>query len=282
MPGLDPRLLRVTIDLEGELHVYERTAISAKGTKYASAISNICEIRIANIDKPTREKLLSEGTPYSRLAPPKNSILIEAGRESTGLHEIFRGDITTVNVTQAPDIWLVMRAITGKQRKTQTTTLTQSGKVKFSLIAGQAADELGLALDFSAPDKDVANFSFSGSLENLVSALGVISNKVDAYVDDDRLVVKPRFESDSSEVIEVNISTGLVGIPEFVDLGVRCTVLLGSEIRIGQRIRLTSDAYPSTDGEYVIYRLGFDLANRDSPFYYILEASNPDLGKKAA
>ena len=282
MPGLDPRLLRVTIDLEGELHVYETIAISAKGTKYTSAISNICEIRIANIDKETREKLLSEGTPYSRLAPPKNSILIEAGRESTGLHEIFRGDITTVNVTQAPDIWLVMRAITGKQRKTQTTTLSQGGTAKFSLIAGQAADELGLALDFSAPDKDVANFSFSGSLEKLVSALGEISNKVDSYVDDDRLVVKPRFESDSSDVLEVNISTGLVGIPEFVDLGVRCTVLLSSEIRLGQKIRLTSAAYPSTDGDYVIYRLGFDLANRDSPFYYILEASNPDLGKKAA
>ena len=78
------------------------------------------------------------------------------------------------------------------------------------------------------------------------------------------------------------MSTGLVGMPKFVDLGVRCTVLLRSEIRLGQRIRLTSEAYPATDGEYVIYRLSFDLANRDGPFYYILEASNPDLGRLVA
>ncbi len=280
---LDPRLLRVTIFLDGVQQVpsYERLAISVKGTKYTSAISNICEIRIANIDKETRDRLLTEGTPYSRLAPPRNSILIEAGRESLGFHQIFRGDITTVNVTQAPDIWLVMRAITGKQRKTTTTTLSQNGTAKFSLISSQAAEQLEVSLDFRAPDKDVANFSFSGSLEKLVTTLGTISLGVDAYLDDDRLIVKPRFDPESSEVIPISIETGLVGIPEFIDLGVRCTVLLSSEIRLGQRIRLVSAAYPAVDGDYVIYRLGFDLANRDSPFYYIVEASNPDLGKAA-
>ncbi len=278
---LDPRLLRVTIDLEGNPHVFESLAISAVGTKYTSAISNVCDIRIANIDKETRDKLLTEGTPYSRLAPPKNSILIEAGRESLGLHQVFNGDITTVNVTQAPDIWLVMRAITGKQRKNMTVSTSQNASAKFSLISSQVAGELGIPLDFRAPDKDVANFSFSGSLERMVGTLGTISNGVDAYVDDDRLVVKSRYDPVTAEVIPISIDTGLVGIPEFIDLGVRCTVLLTTEIRLGQTIRLTSAAYPAVDGEYVIYRLGFNLANRDSPFYYILEASNPDLGRAA-
>lgn len=282
MHALDPRLLRVTIDLEGDKHVFERLAISVKGTKYTSDISNICEIRIANIDKEIRDKLLSEGTPYSRLAPPKNSILIEAGRESVGLHQVFEGDITTVNVTQAPDIWLVMRAITGKQSKNQTTTLSQNASAKFSLISSQIASELGVPLEFSAPDKEIANFSFSGSAEKMISVLGDISNGVDAYLDDDRLVVKPRFDPDALGDFVIDIDNGLVGIPEFVDLGVRCNVLLKSEIRLGQQIDLSSAAYPAVTGKYVIYRLGFDLANRDSPFYYIVEAANPDLGKKAA
>lgn len=282
MPELDPRLLRVTIFLEGEPHVYERLAMSVKGSKFTSDISNTCEIRIANIDKDTRDKLLSEGTPYSRLAPPKNTILIEAGRVSTGLHQVFTGDITTVNVSPPPDIWLMMRAITGKQRKNETATLSQSSQAKFSLISKQVADRLGVPLDFRAPDKNVLNFSFSGSLERMVSILGEISNGVDAYIDDDRLVVKPRFEPDTAEVIPININTGMVRIPEFVDLGVRCTVLLSSEIRLGQTVRVSSLAYPAVDGDYIVYRLGFDLSNRDSPFYYIVEASNPDLGKKVA
>lgn len=281
---LDPRLLRVTISLEAPFRqlVFERLAISAKGTKFTSDVSNVCEIRIANIEKDIRDKLLSEGTPYSQLAPPKNTILIEAGRESTGFHQVYTGDITTVGVTQPPDIWLVMRSITGSQLKKQTTSLSQSGVAKFSLIAKQVADEMGVALDFTAPDKDVSNFSFSGSLEKLTNTLGTISNGVDAYLDDDRLVVKPRFDAISDEILQINIDTGLVGTPEFVDLGVRCNVLLSSEIKLGQRIQLTSANYPATNGQYVIYKLGFDLATRDSPFFYIVEATNPELGKKAA
>ena len=110
----------------------------------------------------------------------------------------------------------------------------------------------------------------------------MIYSGVDAYVDDDRLIVKPRFEPDTEEIVLVDIDNGLVGIPEFVDLSVRCVVLLTSEIRLGQTIRLTSDAYPATNGDYIVYQLRFDLANRDSPFYYIVTASDPNLGKKKA
>lgn len=278
---LDPRRLKVTISLSGELKVYEKLAISVKGTKFTSELANSCEIRIANIDKPTRDKLVTEGTPYAATLPLKNSILIEAGRESVELHQVYVGDITTATITQAPDIWLVMRSLTGKQRKTETGILSLTATTKFSEIAKQIAQMLDIPLTFTAPDKNVANFSYSGSLESMVGALGRISLNVDAYVDDDRLIIKPRFESVGSDILDININTGLVGIPEFVGLGIRCAVLLSSEIRLGQRIRLSSLVYPAIDGEYVIFKLGFDLATRDSPFFYIIEAFDPNLGTQA-
>lgn len=274
---LDPRLLRVTITLDGDPHVYEKLAIVAKGSKFTSSVGNSCQIRIANIDKPTRDRLLTEGTTEAQLKPLKNTLTIEAGRESTGFHQVYRGDITTVSGSQAPDIWLTMRSLTGKQLKYETGTLSQNATAKFSLIASQVAEKLGVPLSFSAPDKDVANFSFSGSLDKMIGALGDISYAVDAYLDDDVLVVKPRYEPDSSDFVEVNINTGLVGIPEFVGLGVRCKVILTSEIRVGQRVRVSSLAYPAVDGDYVVYRLDFDLANRELPFYYILEGSKFSL-----
>lgn len=282
---LDDRLFKITITLgdgEGNVlstHEFENLAMTAIGTKFTSAISNVCEVRIANIDKDIRDKLLTEGTPYSRLDPPKNSILVEAGRVSTGLTQIFIGDITTVNVTQAPDIWLTLRAITGKFRQNQTIELSQNASTPFSAIATRAAQALGVPLDFQASDKDVTNFSFSGSAEKLVSQLGSIADNVDAYMDDDALTVRPRYETNSNALIEINIDNGLIGIPEFVDLGVRCTVLLRQNVKLADRINLVSAAYPAVDGIYIIYRLGFNLANRDTPFYYIIEASNPALGR---
>lgn len=278
---IDERLLRITIDVEGTEHKFERLAIIAVGTKYGSAISNVCEVRIANIDKKVREAILTEGTPFARFAPPKNSIRIEAGRVSSGMSEIFIGDITTVMVTQAPDIWLVIRAVTGQFLKTNTVAISRPATSKFSAIAQQVASTLEVDLDFQAPDKDVTNFSFSGGAETLVGKLGEITNGVDAYLDDKLLTVRSRFQANDVEPIEINIKTGMVGLPEFVGLGVRVTVLLRQEIRMGQKIRVTSDAYPAVNGVYFIYLLSFNLANRSSPFFYTLEAARTDLGRKA-
>lgn len=278
---IDERLLRITINVEGVEHKFERLAIIAVGTKYGSAISNVCEVRIANIDKKVRDAILTEGTPFARFAPPKNSILVEAGRVSSGMSEIFIGDVTTVMVTQAPDIWIVIRAVTGQFLKTETVAISRPATSKFSAIAEQVASTLEVDLDFQAPDKDVTNFSFSGGAERLIGMLGQITNGVDAYLDDKLLTVRERFQDDDEiDPIEINIKTGMVGIPEFVGLGVRVTVLLRQEIRMGQKIRVTSDVYPAVNGVYFIYLLSFNLANRSSPFFYTLEAARQDLGRK--
>jgi len=274
---LDPRLLRVTIDLDGEKQVFENLAISAIGTKHTSALQNFAEIRIANIDKPTRERLLTEGTPY-RVARRqlKNSVLVEAGRESTGLVQVFEGDIMTVDVSPPPDIWVTIRALTGQFRKGEILALSQNASTKFSAIAQTTADILGVQLVFDTEDKDVANFSFSGTVEKLVDSLRLIASGVDTYIDDDRLVIRPRSGVAVSANTQVNIKTGLIRIPEFIDVGVRCTVLFDPQLRLGELIELTSEAYPATDGVYRIYKLGFNLANRDTPFYYIFEAARQD------
>lgn len=277
---LDDRLLRITIFLGSDRtdkYVFENLSMSAVGTKHSSVIQNVAEIRIANIDKDVRDRLLTEGTPFARLKNiPENSILIEAGRKSTGLIEIFEGDITVVNVTQAPDIWLTMTAITGQHRKYISESISQNASSKFSVIAKEIADNMGLALNFKADDKDVSNFSFSGDLETVMRSLGKISFGVDAWVDHRTLTVLPRNYTGVLSVTEISIDTGMVGIPEFIDFGIRCTVLLSSNIELGQEINLKSNSYPATNGRYQVFKLSFNLANRDNPFYYIIDAYRKD------
>lgn len=271
----DDRKLRVTIGLDDgrSSHAFETLAINAIGSKHSSAIQNNAEIRIANVDKALRDQLLTEGTPFNALCP-RNTVLVEAGRESSGLSQVYVGDITTVNVTQAPDIWLVIRALTGQHVKRQTVALGRRATSKFSDIARQAASQMGVSLDFQANDKTVTNYSYNGSVGKLVESLSEISEGVDAYLDDDRLVVRPR-ELAGGVGVPVNIDSGLIGIPEFIDFGVRCTVLMDHQIQLGRDINLQSSAYPAVDGTYNIYKLGFNVANRDNPFYYIIEAARP-------
>jgi hypothetical protein len=71
----------------------------------------------------------------------------------------------------------------------------------------------------------------------------------------------------------LNSSTGMVGIPEITEQGVKVRYLLDNVSRLGSGLQITSDVYPAVNGNYVIFKLGFEISNRDTPFYFIAEAS---------
>jgi len=70
----------------------------------------------------------------------------------------------------------------------------------------------------------------------------------------------------------VNLETGMVGIPETTEQGIKIKFLMDGQTKLGGLLRVTSQIYPALNGEYVIYKLGFDVATRDVPFYWIAEA----------
>lgn len=282
MPALDERLLKVTITIRGKETVFEKLDIHAIGTKHTSDLQNALEVRIANVSRDLRHALLTEGTPFTQIDNPEASILIEAGRKSIGLTQIYVGDITTVQVTQPPDIELVIRALTGQHIKGNIIALNQGPLVAFRTLVKDAAEVIGVPDVFKAQDKQVANFQFSGASERLVSKLAAIDQNVNVFIDDGVLVAQTKFDSENKPVTQVNLNTGLIGIPEFIDFGARCTVLIESEtqnLKLGDDIELVSEQYPDTTGRYSVYRLAFDLANRDTPFYYAIDAARQDIGR---
>jgi len=113
--AIDERIVKVTVEVDGKINTYENLAIHATGSKFASATQNETLIRISNVDKETRDFLLTAGTPFNRIKNRnRNKIILEAGRKSTGTVVIFKGDITTVTMSQPPDIWLDIKSITSQ------------------------------------------------------------------------------------------------------------------------------------------------------------------------
>ena len=66
--------------------------------------------------------------------------------------------------------------------------------------------------------------------------------------------------------------TGLIGIPEPTEQGIRVNMLFDNQTVVGGLLDLMSNRYPSYNGQYVIYKLSFNVANRDTPFYLTAEA----------
>jgi hypothetical protein len=268
---LDPRLLRVGIEVGGALKTYEGLEITASGTKAANAIQNECEVKVSNLDRATRDYLLTETSPFNKSKSPK-LLIVEAGRVSTGYSLVFSGDITNATGGQPPDISLTLKAATGDRAKGVIVAASQPGVAPLENVARSVADTLGLTLIFQAKPKNISNFSFTGASAKLVDQLATLG-RVNAYVDDGALVVKDYNVPLNNLVREVNLDTGMVGIPEFTEQGIKVKMLFDPAVVLGGGLRVLSLMNPAANGIYTVSKLSFELTSRDTAFYYIAEAT---------
>lgn len=270
-PELDPRLLRIGIEINGQLKLYEGLAMTASGTKYANANQNECEVKITNLDQATRDYLLTETSPFNK--NKKRKILtVEAGRKSTGYSLVFSGDITNAVGAQPPDITLTLKAATGDHAKGDIIAASQPGVAPLQNIASSVAQGLGASLVFEAKPKQISNYSFTGSKVKQIEQLGAMG-RVNAYLDDNSLVVKDFNAPLEKRTRELNLDTGMIGIPEFTEQGIKVKMLFDSQTVLGGGINVTSKLNPAANGLYTVFKLGFELASRDTPFYYIAECT---------
>ncbi len=269
MPSFDPRILRIGIEVDGQLRVYDGVWATATVQKFANPLQNEAEVKIANLSRDVRDYLLTETSPFNQSKKPKR-ITIEAGRESTGAFRLFVGDITECVPSQPPDITLTMKAKTKQADKGLVVAVALGAQEQMSVVAKGVAASLGLSLVFEATDKSIANYSFTGGALKQVAKLGEAGN-VNAYVDDDRLVVKD-YNAPLKEATSVlSAQSGLIGIPELTEQGVKVKYLLDPKSQLGGELELETDIYNAVNGKYVIYKLSYELASRDTAWYCIAE-----------
>lgn len=271
MAVIDQRILRISVEVSGEMRVFEGLAMTARGSKFGSETPNTCDVEILNLSKDVRNYLLTETSPFNKNKTPKR-LIVEAGRVSTGTSRVFIGDIISSSPSQPPDIGLSLKAQTGAFKKGELVARSGPAKEKLSTIADGVAGDLEATLEFEAADKFISNFSFSGAALRQVGALSDAGG-VDVFQDDETLVVKDRGKPRKNRVKVVNAGTGMIGVPEATERGVKVTTLYDLETDLGGRLDLTSELNPALDGSYTIYKVDFDLASRAEPWYYSIEAS---------
>jgi hypothetical protein len=272
MDSIDFRILRVGIEISGEIKIFESPfGITAKGSKFASATQNTCTVEIFNLSKADRNYLLTETSPFNKNRTPKK-IWVEAGRVSTGTARMFTGEIVTSSPSQPPDIGLELKCQTGAFQKGNIVARSGMAKEKLSSLSKKVGQDIGTSTEFEASDKFIANYSYSGASLQQIDALAQAGN-VDAFQDDETLVVKDRGKPRRNRVKIINANTGMIGSPEVTERGVKVQFLFDLDTALGGEIQLSSELNPALDGSYTIYKLDFELASRDTAWYYSAEAS---------
>lgn len=270
METIDPRVIRVTIEIDGEARTYDGLNVEVRGSKTTGEVRNECEVVVTNLAKDVRNALLTDTSPFNR-SRKRRRLIVEAGRARDGVFRLFEGEVTSSSPSQPPDINLSIQAQTGAFHAGVIVARSGSALSKLSEIAKQVAEDLGAALVFEAEDKQVANWAFSGAAVRQINQLNAAG--VSAYLDDDILYVKPRGEPLRGRVRVLNKDSGMVGLPEVTERGVRVTCMLDRHLQLGGTVEVQSEINPSLNGQYLIYKLDFDVANRAPQFYHIIEAS---------
>ena len=200
------------------------------------------------------------------------TVTVEAGRVSYGTSLIYSGNIVSASVTQPPDIGVTLKCLTGNFLKGNILARNQSGQATLSQISKQIAQDANTQLNFQATDRNIANYSYGGASLKQVEVLGAMGG-INVFIDDNTLVVKNAFVPLTNVLTILSADTGMIGIPEFTEQGIKVKFLLDNRTRLGGTLRINSTIYPAVNGDYVIYKLGFQITSRDVPFYYIAEAA---------
>lgn len=269
MADFDPRIIRVGVEIRGQVQFYEGLSVTVRGTKTDNPQQDSIEVGIANLSADVRNYLLTETSPFNANRTPKR-LIVEAGRRGIGVSRIFSGDITSAAPSQPPDVVLTLKAQTGYYQAGNIVSRSYGPTASLKTIAAGAAKDIGARLLFQAVDKLVSNYAFTGGAIQQIDALANVGG-VNAYLNGETLVVKTRNAPLAGRVRLISADTGMVGIPQPTEQGVKVTILYDGYTDIGDRIVVESQLNPALNGPYTVYKMGIDLATRENPFYLTLE-----------
>lgn len=271
--ALDLRLIRVGIEVDGRINWYAslmdgKTAmkIRVSGTKYANPLQNDCTVVITNLSHTTRDYIITQASPYNKSPTPKR-LIVEVGRVSTGVMQLFIGDIISAEPSQPPDIALTIKALTQNAAAQVLSARSGGPATKLSVLSKSVADDLGLALDFQADEKNVANYQHSGAALKQVEKLQTAGG-VSAYIDDGVLVVKNARLPLNGRARILSKTTGMIGIPKPDEKGLKVSMFIDADTVLGGGLILRSQINKAANGDYVITQLGFDAESHGPSFYY--------------
>lgn len=272
--AFDPRLVKVTLDLPGGTQEYQDIAIFAQGRLFGSPIQNVCECKIFNLTKQNTDFIVTQASP---LKSPRTPIFmaLDVGRQSYGTFRLFQGNVIAAEVTQPPDIGICLRSLTSNFLTGAIQGVQQGGSTSLMRISQAIAARGGWVLNFQATDKQIANYSFTGSVNAEMQYLQNIGGiNVFTSADDSTLYVIDATKPIDGDPILISPATGMVGVPQVTDSGVNVRVMINNGIKLGGSVTIQSDLNPAANGTFKVVQILFDVANRDNPFWYSLYCSN--------
>lgn len=279
MTNLNKRIVRVGIEgIGGGFTFFEDLDIRCQGEKWAGPESSMCRIQISNLTRDQKNFILTVASPMQiNLTGRRTPLLVtlDVGRENVfDPFRLFQGYCYASYVTMPPDIGIVLESTVQSLAASTMMDMNWGALADLRTIAQSVATTYGLTLNFTASNKQVANFHYTGGLNDALQKLSM-SGLVTVFVDNTILYVTDTGKkAGEASAFDLNILTGMVGIPEVCETGVNARCLIRPELQLGGEVNVQSEINPAVNGNYLVSHLKYEIANRDDPFWYEMLLTN--------
>lgn len=277
--AFDQRIVRVGIEIDGNMEIFDKVRIEARGTKWRSAIMSTADIRIYNLTREHQQYILTKASPIAR--PPAEltpiNVTLDVGRDSYGVFRLYEGAAFQGGVSQPPDIGIQLQSLTNNFLLSNTVSTSFPEYATIRQIATTIAQQLGCTLLILTENsaRQISNYSFTGSPQKQLQKLNEMG--VVAYIDNNVLIVADPDQPRGDQPIEINASTGMVGVPQPTASGCMVRIMVGQNIDVGCEVRIESKQNPAVNGNYIVMQLDYEISNRSEPFFYVLQCVNKEF-----
>lgn len=258
--------------------------LTCRTKKNVLAVQNQCTITIANLTAERRNFLLGYFTQWENrnYSQPFVPIDLRIGRASNPrqLTTIFRGAVLETSIGSPPDITLNIKCQTSlidmNISSTGFVTKTVARLSTHRQLCQWAADLVNMPLvyEVTIPLPTIpasTNAAIIQKAYSLTAVVGMLANfhkdKVCVFVDDGQLIVTEWGRALRGEILEVNASVGLIGIPMVTQWGVQFTTLADVPIRLASAVNLYSELNPAVNQNWIMTQVDYDLSSRDNNWY---------------
>lgn len=277
--AFDERIIRIGIEINGEVLFFEDLDIRVQGQKFAdAATANFCTVKISNLTRDQRNYILTKATPVVRVGGKKLTpifITVDVGRQSYGTFRLFEGTAYISTVTGPPDVGIVLRSLTQSELSGVIQAYSAGAVANLKTIAVEVAKRNNLILDYRVTkDKQISNFTYTGAVNKLPERLAMLADII-VHVDNKTMFVYDNNKNRSDANFVLSQDTGMVGVPQATESGALVQALISPGLLIGGGLTINSKINPAVNGEhYNIKQMTFDIANRDDPFFYTMLCVN--------
>ena len=188
----------------------------------------------------------------------RNEIEVYAG-DDEGMSLVFQGDIinSKPDYNGAPDVPLVIDAISGYyQGLSAVPPYTFKGSIPTSTIIEQLCAEMDYAFVNEGETKQAVNPYLKGSPIQKIRQLAKSYN-LDVNITGKTVTLR-KSDGNRKIIAAINKDSGLIGYPEFTNMGIKLRCEFMPELKIGDEIEVKS-IVPKASGRWRIFSLNHSI-----------------------